>query len=159
MMKKIFTAIGIIIVAYIVLVVIAWNKPPSGRKEWIETQVQRLESFDPAKFDSSEILPNEGHDELFRFKDGGWIYAISHCSHFVDVNKILIGKSGEQIGDIAVAIDYRGNIYCSLSHACGGVHLLDLDEDEELEDLSHFIKCTDMCWIQTNPLTSTWTLP
>lgn len=151
MMKKILSILGIVLVAYIILVVIAWNKPPSGQQKWITTQLHRLEQFDPKSIDpnnTSKCLPegidDGGIDEFHSFKDGGWIYVISHSSHVIELNRVLLGRSGVQIGDIAVALDNDGNIYQTENHVCAGV----FTPDKEIRKLDEFL--STMTWKKIN---------
>jgi hypothetical protein len=88
----------------------------------IDMKITDIEDF----FQISYRLMGDGY---IRFENGDWLFLRSTSSHL-----------NEQVGDITLAIDNRGEIFINEGHVCGGIIHFITHEKKAVKAASDFIQ-------------------
>ena len=90
------------------------------RTKWINSTIESLKEFDKSMVEKKVVLKTRDKNGLihqsYRINKSGliefgekeWVYIVLHSSHHKDM-----------IGDVAIAINQKGETYIHLGHNCG----------------------------------------
>lgn len=109
------------------------QKTSATRQAWIASKSDYLRNLKPTNAlsvaQSITVTNDSGTLQVYEISDEGlvpidstqWVYFVVHSGHRESVIDL---PESERIGDISLAIDYRGYLYSNNTHVCPGIGAL-----------------------------------